>query len=525
MTAATPVVDLFAGPGGLGEGFARLRNSTGSPRFRVALSIEKDPDAHSSLELRAFVREFQADPPDEYYQFVRDLGTRSGMTRDALFGHYPREAESARREAWQATLGEMAHDTVDLRIRKAVGKKDTWVLIGGPPCQAYSIAGRARMSGVGREIFEQDHRHYLYQEYLQILARHGPPVFVMENVKGLLSATLDGASTFAQILRDLARPTTATGTTRRGLQYDIFPLGAPLGLENWTPRDYVVRAERFGIPQARHRVILVGVRSDVSAGLSAASLALPVVAEPTPAAEVLGDLPALRSGLSEVADSAPAWISVVRNAVGKGWLLAADARRNDPQIRRLVLALARTAATGLKEPLAGRGGEFVEANLSAGRLTDFMCDSRLGGAPNHSSRSHISADIHRYFFASCFASVTGRSPRLGDLPRDLLPDHRNATRALGGSSLFADRFRVQMPTEPSRTVTSHISRDGHYYIHFDPYQARSLTVREAARLQTFPDNYVFVGGRTSQYAQVGNAVPPLLAIQIASRVANILGGV
>lgn len=131
----------------------------------------------------------------------------------------------------------------------------------------------------------------------------------------------------------------------------------------------------------------------------------------------------------------------------------------------------------------------------------------------------MESDFSRYFYAATFAGVAGRSPKASDFPRELAPQHHNWT-----TGDFADRFRVQLRNSASTTITSHISKDGHYFIHPDPLQRRSLSVREAARLQTFPDNYLFKGNRTQQYVQVGNAVPPLLAKWIGEAFWSILSG-
>jgi DNA (cytosine-5)-methyltransferase 1 len=184
----------------------------------------------------------------------------------------------------------------------------------------------------------------------------------------------------------------------------------------------------------------------------------------------------------------------------------------------------RSRLQGKKDP--GHGADRIEfryAPLGCGsRLASFYRDRPLSLLANHESKAHMPADIVRYLFVSAYGHEMGSSPNLSDFPLALLPDHKNVDRESPGNSIFKDRFRVQLADRQSMTVTSHIAKDGHAFIHPDPVQCRSLTVREAARLQTFPDSYVFLGSRTSQYTQVGNAVPPFLALQIADIVGEIL---
>jgi DNA (cytosine-5)-methyltransferase 1 len=163
----------------------------------------------------------------------------------------------------------------------------------------------------------------------------------------------------------------------------------------------------------------------------------------------------------------------------------------------------------------------MAADAKPAKLAAWLDGSAVGGVLNHNSRGHMASDLRRYFFWSAYASIHGRSPSLADVPHFLRPDHENV-KGDATDAPFADRFRVQLPTKPSTTVTCHIAKDGHYYIHHDPQQCRSLSVREAARIQTFPDTYYFEGPVTEQYKQVGNAVPPFLAKQIGDLVARIL---
>jgi DNA (cytosine-5)-methyltransferase 1 len=513
-----PVIDIFAGPGGLGEGFSAYVSPNGARPFDIRLSIEKDDWAYQTLLLRSVYRRLRDTPQSVSYR--RRL--RGELTTGELFALHPDHAREARNHAWKIELGSGAPplETIRDRVDRALRGAEPWVLIGGPPCQAYSLAGRSRNKGIAGYEFENDHRTTLYVEYLQFIADHWPAVFVMENVKGLLSSKLASGSLFQNILADLSDPRKAIRRTGRSVRrnggdykYEFFALSPSSLFGSSDARDFIVRAEDHGIPQARHRVIIIGVRSDLKCQLPKLGSQSQVVVE-----DVLADLPPLRSGLSNGHDDIEAWQRAVAG-LGRPRVLASIDRKAGAEVAdRIRAALGELLD---RAPSLTRGRQFFPAQSMVRYGRDWFTGDEPGGIANHESRGHIVGDLHRYLFAACFAQEKGRSPGLGEFPEALLPEHGNVAMALDGSH-FADRFRVQCRGRPSSTVTSHISKDGHYYIHYDPVQCRSLSVREAARLQTFPDSYLFEGPRTAQYVQVGNAVPPLLARQIAACVYGML---
>ena len=521
---AIPVIDLFAGPGGLAEGFAAATDARGRPLFRIALSIEKDPFARKTLGLRAFYRQFRrGSAPADYYDYLRQQ-----ITRQELMDRHPRQAEAANAEAWNATLGDVDPAEVSGRIDRALGGAPTWAMIGGPPCQAYSLVGRSRVGG----IHAGDPRVYLYREYLRLIARHAPAVFVMENVKGLLSSKVNDQQVFEMMRRDLQEPGAAVRRLqRRGIEflqdvrYRLRSFVAPtpatdlIGQSTLNPAEFVICCERYGIPQARHRVIILGIREDIDE-----TVLVPLTPkDPVTVEMALRDLPSLRSGLSrDGEDSSRRWAARVREFFGQVPVKSVIEHGGGEVFDAIREVIGKIGSTGLGD--VSRGAAFVPWELDGCLDPDWYKSGRaFGGYCNHETRQHIAPDLHRYLYAACFASHHGRSPGLKNFPVELLPSHRSAELALEGHGWFSDRFRVQVSGKPSTTITSHIAKDGHYYIHYDPLQCRSLTVREAARLQTFPDDYLFEGPRTEQYKQVGNAVPPRLAVQLATRVASLLG--
>lgn len=541
---AIPFIDIFAGPGGLSEGFSRYASfGANGASFESRLAIEKDPVAARTLELRSFYRSFpENEVPDDYYQVIR------GKKALASLALHP-EWDKAEQHVWNTELGVEPEANLHHRIAQALDGERNWILLGGPPCQAYSLMGRARMTGVGaaargqedveqlreakRKLFAADHRHKLYREYLRIVAVHQPAVFVMENVKGILSSRLAGAEgedagrVFEQIRADLSDPRAALGSdTETGLltatsteqahQYHLYSLvlGGERRDSQVKDAEFLIRSEDYGIPQKRHRVILLGVRDDLHPSPAPMTRSTRVDVR-----EAIGDFPPVRSGLSKGDGDWSNWVSAIRDA----FKTHGTPLPGSTPVQEIICDFLYTADKELD-----RGGAFIRHSLRRHNteLDRWFADPRLNGLIQHEARSHMTGDLTRYLYAAAVAGVAGSSPKLEDWPPQLLPKHRNVKhdRVSGQVTAegFSDRFKVQTWDQPASTVTSHIAKDGHYFIHPDPLQCRSLTVREAARLQTFPDNYYFCGNRTQQYHQVGNAVPPYLAFQIAGVVARLM---
>ncbi|WEX11758.1 DNA cytosine methyltransferase [Chelativorans sp. AA-79] len=516
-TAAVPfqVVDLFAGPGGLAEGFASVRDADGFRPFNIALSVEKDATAHKTLRFRAFLRQFGDSFPDRYYSFLNDEIDEPDW--ETL---YPEQWQAAEAEALLLELGEEgASDVIAPKlqaIRESSG--DRTIVIGGPPCQAYSIAGRARNRGIAEYDPAKDKRHFLYKEYIAALEKLKPAAFVMENVKGMLSTSVGGEDIFKKVLADLA----AVGGNSQTYEFFAFAPG-PGGIGHLKltrkPKDFVIRSEVFSVPQARHRIIIVGVRRDLALLKQQTQSETELTAIKVTVADVLRTLPAIRSGVSK-ADSVDAWKSALARSVQK--VIEATAESGDDNYR-----LINQRSRVLAKQIANGEGPTHRSSSDLGALSErcpqslreWIMDRRLKLLKGHLSRGHMESDLARYFFAAVFAEVTGRSPVAKEFPPILAPNHKN-----WDSGVFSDRFRVQIWDAPSTTITSHLAKDGHYFIHPDPMQCRALTLREAARLQTFPDNYRFFGNQTEQFVQVGNAVPPFLARQIGEALHALLSG-
>ena len=512
MTDSVPVVDLFSGGGGLTEGFASLRDSRGKPRFNIALSVEDEIAAHKTLRLRSFLRKFSSGFPLEYYDFLNGTSVQEPDWKSL----YPNEWQEACNEVLLLTLGtpeakiSVRNRIID--IRSEYGEKS--VLLGGPPCQSYSVAGRARNAGNSLYDPAKDIRQSLYLEFVEILKQLQPAVAVMENVRGMISATQNGKSIFSNLMLALAN---AGGKNR----YQLYPLASSHEGHLWkremNPKEFIVHAENHGIPQRRHRIFIICIRHDIATKTSGDILPRLGSSETrVTVSDMIGMMPRLRSRLSRNDDS-DSW----KRALDSAYKLVSHHMPGMPseqeQKFRSELNFVAEATTGTPLPWREVRGKTNLPDTCPPALRNWILDRKVTRLPNNETRGHTREDIARYLYAAVYAKALGRSPRACDFPEALAAKHRN-----WNTGNFDDRFRVQVGDQPSTTITSHISKDGHYFIHPDPTQCRSLTVREAARLQTFPDNYFFKGNRTQQYVQVGNAVPPYLALQIAEKIWNLL---
>lgn len=588
------VIDLFAGPGGLGEGFSNcLPNSP----FKIAFSVEYEENAHKTLTLRSFYRKLTKQERSKYYYpFIMstDEETRE-LKRDLMISACSAKWKEAEEETLKTphTLGKPVkwekirnneplsdqdneatadEQNIEKRILEVKSKLDgPLILIGGPPCQAYSINGRNRIKAEKNYKPENDERFFLYQEYLKVLDKANPDAFVMENVEGILSAKLaTGELIFERIKKEIIRP-----KRNRDEQYDIYslvcepdqPANEEHGPKYKDDGKYVITASKFGVPQARKRVILFGIKHKYG----------PVTDFMTPdgmyapkAAELLDGLPRLRSGISQrseaMDDTSPNWEAVWEENKEELIQILEDRNEIDKIVSRHRKKLStnkKFSSEHIDIETKKRQAEIEDAfsktikelkkvrlksdfsNVNSGRGSSLYCeaesktspfstefkrnypelhawlDKGLSGAANHDTREHMISDLQRYMFSAAWtkahAGLKSPFPKSKDYPFSLSPDHKNWE-----SGHQADRFRTIGAGMVPLTITSHLRKDGHAQIHYDLTQNRSLTVREAARIQTFPDDYYFEGARGWQYQQVGNAVPAFLAKQIANHVLKIM---
>jgi DNA (cytosine-5)-methyltransferase 1 len=578
------VIDLFAGPGGLGEGFSNCRPD--SP-FDIQVSVEYEKNAHRTLTLRSFYRKLTAAERDKYYYpFITspDEDTRA-IRKKLMLEKCADKWEMARHETlgkphalgnpskWQKikknlplTEDDSKPTPDELAIMERIDliksqSKGPLIVIGGPPCQAYSVNGRNRIRAEKNYSPENDERFFLYQEYLKVLDRANPDAFVMENVEGILSAKLaNGELIFEQIKEQLVRP-----ERTRNEQYDIYSLVSEPDVEAskshgpiyYDDSKYVINASKHGVPQARKRVILLGIKHKYG---RVTHFMNEEVAPPPTTSELLDGLPVLRSGLSKRSqneeDTLNNWksiwednrnrlITILSDTKEKDYIANRDLKNKEEKthnsrLKQISNAFANTVRelqklefpTRLSSIGGGKGNDhfcslenstnlFSPAFVKKHSELHAWLDKDLKGAANHSTRDHMASDLLRYMFSAAWANahsdLKSPFPKSKDYPQALSPDHKNWE-----SGHQADRFRTIGSDMVPLTITSHLRKDGHAHIHYDTAQNRSLTVREAARIQTFPDDYYFEGARGWQYQQVGNAVPSFLAKKIANHLLEIM---
>ncbi len=414
-------IDLFAGAGGLSEGFIRAG-------FNPVAHVEIDEAACNTLITRTVYHKLKNTPKFELYKSYLK-GELPKAELQALL------AEEEYKSVINLAISDENNPDIFKRIDELKEGKSIDLIVGGPPCQAYSLAGRAR----DKNKMKGDSRNYLFLQYAKYLEYYQPKMFVFENVLGLLSAKNEDGSKYID---------------------QMISLFSKVG---YVTEYKLVNASDFGVLQNRRRVILIGRRGKKTGFYS--EFEKTSGNKTNLVKEIFEDLPKIQAGSGD-------WFNVKYENNGSEYVFDASIRN---------------------------GIEFTTQHIAR---------------PNNEQDK----EIYRIAVRKWNSGQTRLD--YNDLPEGL-KSHNNRHS-------FVDRFKVVAPDlTMTQTVVAHIAKDGHYYIHPDILQNRSLTVREAARLQSFPDDYFFEGvgnepSRTAAFKQIGNAVPPLLAEQIAKKIKQII---
>jgi DNA (cytosine-5)-methyltransferase 1 len=405
-------IDLFAGAGGLSEGFIRQG-------FESVAHIEMDVNAAQTLKTRAAFHYLkQSDKLDIYHRYLK-----KEITKNELYEAVdPKVLNTVlNKEISNESINEI-FNTIDDSLRLQ-GKPNVDVLIGGPPCQAYSLVGRAR------DPYKKEHdpRNYLYQQYVKFLEKYRPKLFVFENVPGILTAGK------GKLFEDVQRIMDEAG-------YNI--------------EARILDASMFGVLQKRRRVILIGWIK----GIDLVYPEFEMEAYNYVVSDILNDMPSLQPGETR---------------------------------------------------------DYLYSESPSNYLKRHGIRSDNDILIQHTTRMHNEHDREIYRLAIEKWNQEKKRLKYTDVP-EKDRTHRNIKS-------FLDRFKVVAgDIGYSHTMVAHISKDGHHYIHPDINQLRSLSVREAARIQSFPDNFLFEGPRTAVFTQIGNAVPPLMAERIAEKIKEMV---
>lgn len=411
-------IDLFAGAGGLSEGFKRQGLTPVS-------HVELDTGACFTLKTRISYFYLKENNKIEIYKDY----LKGDITRNELYSLIPKELLLS---VLNYEIGDKMNQHIWDKILHSHSPNDIDLIVGGPPCQAYSLVGRAR----SKTKMVDDPRNFLYIQYARFLKKFKPKAFIFENVRGLLSA--NGGKYFSNMQKYF-----------RNIGFEIKP--------------YLLNAKDFNVLQNRERVIIIGISKDYC------NISFPYF----------------------------------------------DKKDNNESFVRDIL-------NDLPEIESGAGIDKYQKYKTPSN--DYLTQNRIRNGidilTHHVARPHNIQDKEIYKRVVIKWNSDGDRLNYNDLP-DILKTHKNRDS-------FHDRFKVVAADETySQTIVAHISKDGHYYIHPDINQNRSLTVREAARLQSFPDDFYFesISGKfskTSAFKQIGNAVPPLMAEQIANAIRKTL---